>query len=497
MDQQKHIVIVGGGTAGWMAANLFQQQLGQLGIRCSLIESPDIPTVGVGEGSTPQLKQFFQQLGVAESEWMSACHATYKNGIQFSDWSTEPGYTHYFHPFPSAVDKQTAKGFLQHCIARQRNMAVDVIPDRFFLAAQLAQRHLSPKLNTHSSIPLGYAYHFDAGMLGQFLQKLATRRGVSHVSGKVISVQQHLSQAIASVTLDDGRIIEGDIFIDCSGFQSLLMQQHLAVPFHSYSTQLFNDAAVAVASPRLAPLMSQTKACALSHGWRWQIPLTHRTGNGYVFSSAYCDAQQASDELIQVLGLNANDCEIRHLKMKVGRVTEHWRHNCLALGLAQGFIEPLEATALHLVQVTLESFISAWQAGGFSQQHQAEFNQRINARFDGIRDYIMCHYLMNSRTDSQYWIDNRHNPQQSDSLRALLDCWFAGGDLIAEINRQQIAAYYPVVSWYCLLAGYGRFPNQTVGGRTQLVDLKAIDDHINTLCQHFLSHEQALQDRSV
>lgn len=496
MHTTKTIVIVGGGTAAWMAANLLQQQLAKVGFSCTLIESPNIPTVGVGEGSTPQLKTLFSTLGISESQWMPQCHATYKNGISFKHWSGLTNNDQYFHPFPSAVDKHTARGFLQHCIAKQQGYNVDTQPDRFFLAAHLAKQQLSPKLKT-GAIGLNYGYHFDSALLGQYLQKLATQQGVKHIKSTVLAVQQHINGELKSVQLADGQVVSGELFIDCSGFKALLAEQTLGVEFISYKQQLFNDSAVTLPTATSSPLSSQTLATALSHGWAWQIPLTNRSGNGYVFSSDYCSAEQAEVELRQHLNMLDSPLEAKHLKMKVGRLAQHWSKNCLAVGLSQGFIEPLEATALHLVQHTIESFISAFSAGNYSQQHQAQFNQRINARFDGICDYIVCHYKVNGRHDSVYWSENRDNMNISDSLQALLSCWDKGGDLLSEINQQQIAGYYPAVSWYCLLAGYGRFPATQHKHLQALLNLTEIEQSLEQLSQQFISHEQALAALTV
>jgi hypothetical protein len=214
-----------------------------------------------------------------------------------------------------------------------------------------------------------------------------------------------------------------------------------------------------------------------------------------VYSSNFISADEAEVELRTKLGLLDSEMPARRLLMKVGRVEQHWAKNCLAVGLSQGFIEPLEATALHLVQETIESFVSAFTAGNYTAQHQAQFNQRINDRFDGIRDYISCHYKVNTRSDTNYWRANRENEHISDSLKHLLDCWDRGGDITTEIERQNIAAYYPAVSWHCLLAGYGRFA--AFQGAKKLVSedngLLAIDGFIKTCAKEFKGHQDALE----
>jgi hypothetical protein len=492
----KKIVILGGGTAGWMAANLLHHYLAQSGFTISLIESPDIPTVGVGEGSTPQLRQFFKTLGITEQDWMPACNATYKNGISFGNWSDKPGFEEYFHPFPSAPDRQTAAGFLQNCMARRRGYNVDAHPNRFFLSAYLAEQRLSPKTKTAHNIAINYAYHFDSMLLGKYLNKIAVTKGITHVQARCDVMTNHANGDIQSIITQCGMRIDGDVFIDCSGFRAVLIQQHLGVAFKSYQNMLFNDSAIAIASPIKETINSQTLSTALKNGWTWDIPLTNRVGNGYVYSSAFISADGAEMELRDKLGMLDSDTPARRLSMKIGRVEQHWFKNCLAVGLSQGFIEPLEATALHLVQETIESFVSALIAGNFTAQHQGQFNQRINARFDGIRDYIVCHFKANSRSDSEYWIANRENNTISDSLRLILQCWDKGGDITTEINRQQIAAYYPAVSWHCLLAGYGRFNTMSKPKESDMAEkdnLLAIDNFIHQCAKGFIPHKKALQ----
>lgn len=195
----------------------------------------------------------------------------------------------------------------------------------------------------------------------------------------------------------------------------------------------------------------------MSCGWRWQIPLNSRTGNGYVYSSVYLSGDDAETELRSALGLLSSDIEARHLKMKVGQMKEHWYKNCLALGLSQGFIKPLEATALHVVQTTIELFAQHYEQGGFTEQYQAQLNKRISEGFEGIRDYIVCHYKANGRKDTEYWVANAEYSAISPSLASLLDVWQRGGDLTEEIQKQEIGHYYNPISWHCLLAGYARY----------------------------------------
>jgi len=457
--RDKRFVILGGGSAGWIAANALVAEWGEKGVDITLVESATIGTVGVGEGSTPRLKIFFDAIGVEESEWMPRCNATYKNGISFAAWSEKPDFERYFHPFPTQVDQHTSSAFYYNSYLRRQGADVAAHPDPFFLSAYLAENKLGPKAAHHFPFLVEYGYHFDANLLGAFLKEKAQGRGVKHCLTNIVEVKQNEQGDIDSLVSESGDVIEGDIFIDCSGFAAKLIQQTLNVPFIEYGENLFNDAAVVLPTPQGKQISSQTVSTALSNGWAWEIPLTNRVGNGYVYSGKYCSADQAETELRAHLGLLESDIEARHLKMKVGRVEKHWYKNCLAVGLSQGFIEPLEATALNLVCNTVYDFMQTYEQDGFTDKGQDAFNQRVNGGYETIRDYIVAHYILNSRTDTEYWRDNGQNTHISPSLETLLECWMKGQDLSQEIERQKIHTSYSALSWYCLFGGYGIYPD--------------------------------------
>jgi 2-polyprenyl-6-methoxyphenol hydroxylase-like FAD-dependent oxidoreductase len=490
------IVILGGGTAGWMAANLFAQRWPGTA-QVTVIESPEIGIVGVGEGSTPQLKAFFDTLGIAEAEWMPACNATYKNGISFHGWSDRPGHESYFHPFPSPLDLHTAPAFFFNCHARRLGNDVLAHPDRFFLPPRLAAQRLAPIAAESFPLEPGYGYHFDAQLVGAFLRDHAVARGVTHLQRRIVDVTVE-GGAVTQLVAEDGATIAADLFVDSSGFRSVIHQAALGVPFRSFADNLFNDRAVVMPTPAdPTGTASATRATALKHGWAWDIPLTSRTGNGYVYASRYTTPEAAEAELRAHLGLG-EEVAARHLSMKVGRVESTWSGNSLAIGLAQGFIEPLEATALHIVQATVEGFIAAWEAGGYTPANRDAFNQRIAARYDGIRDYIVCHYRMNRRSDTAYWRDNAANDTLSDSLKAIMTCWFTGRDLEREIADQGIAGYYPASSWHGLLAGYGQFPDETRLHAPEPAalrhDMGAIDELLRRAALNFRDHKAVLAE---
>ncbi|EIK42887.1 tryptophan halogenase, putative [Cellvibrio sp. BR] len=463
MDKLLRIVILGGGTAGWMAANLFAKRWPREQVQITLMESPEIPIIGVGEGSTPSLKRFFKQLDLPEQEWMPACHATYKTNIRFVGWSPASGMQEYSHPFYSQPDVFNERAFFTNC--RTRRLGLDVVtdPEKFFINGELARQGKVPTASANFPFQMEYGYHFDSQLLGRYLAGVATARGVIHHQAKLAEVLRNDRGEITALQTDGGDLLAGDFFIDCTGFASLLMQKALAVPFHSYQQQLFNDSAVVMPTPAFENPPVETRSTALSAGWCWQIPLTHRTGNGYVYSSQFISRDQAEAEFRAHIGMSESAQECRHLTMRVGQLAQHWSHNCVGLGLSQGFIEPLEATALHLVQLTIEALMDALDENNFTSNGRDNFNRTVANHFDGVRDYIIAHYKLNTRgvnnsLGSDYWRANRDNKQLPESLLQILDVWYRCGDLAAELAQRKIKPAFNTASWHCLLAGYGAFP---------------------------------------
>ena len=489
--ERLQVAILGGGTAGWMAACLMAKTWPAA--RITLIESPEIRIVGVGEGSTPQLAAFFAALGIADADWMPRANATYKTGIRFRGWSDVAGYQAYFHPFSTQIDVHSEPSFHANARARRSGIDVPAHPDAFFLNSRLAATARAPLPADNFPFAVHHGYHFDAHLVGDVLRDQATGRGVVHRQARVTGATLAEDGGIAELITDRGDPVAADLFVDASGFRGTLIQQALGVPFRSFADNLFTDRAVVMPTPPgVEGPAVHTTATALSNGWAWDIPLTGRTGNGYVYSSAHLSPEDAERELRTHLGVgDAGDA--RHLTMKVGRVERSWAYNCLAIGLAQGFLEPLEATALHIVQATVEGFVHAFTAGGFTSVNRDAFNKGIAERYDGIRDYIVAHYRLARRRDTGFWRDNAGHDRLSDSLKAVMTCWFTGGDLVAEVDRLDIAGYYSALSWGCLLAGYGRFPDaKRLRAGPSPADMAAIDRFLAGCAANFPTHRQAL-----
>ena len=491
-QRPNRIAILGGGTAGWMAAMLFQQRWGASGTHITLIESKDIGIIGVGEGSTPQLKSFFDQLGIAETDWMPRCNATYKTGIGFAGWSHDPGFERYFHPFQTAVDGFTEQSFFRNTRLRRGGQAVEARPDPFFVPTRLAAERKAPVAPPNFPFLTSYGYHFDAYLVGDTLRALAVARGVERIEATIAAVDVDPAGQVAALVDKDGARIEADLFIDASGFRATIIEGALSETHRSFANNLFNDRAVVMPTPVPAdgPEVA-TRATALSAGWVWHIPLTNRSGNGYVFSSRFIDPAEAEAELRAHIGVGA-EVEARHLTMRVGRVERSWVGNCLAIGLAQGFLEPLEATALHLVLATVEKFIATVDRDGAGEDARDAFNGAIARRYEGVRDYIVCHYRAARRTDTDYWRAATQHDELSDSLKAIFTCWFTGGDLTEEILRQGIGGIYAPLSWHCLLGGYGNYPAALQTGKRAVIDMADIERFVAGCAANFPTHEAAL-----
>jgi hypothetical protein len=357
------------------------------------------------------------------------------------------------------LDNLTMTQFVHNVEARVNGADVYAHPDRFFIAARLAAGRQAPKPAENFPFDVWHGYHFDATLLGQFLHRKAVERGVRYQSCHVTHATLDAKGDIASVHTSAGETISADLFVDCTGFAGVLIDKTLNTPYVSFADNLFNDAAVAIPSPMDGSIPSETVSTALSNGWAWRIPLTSRYGNGYVYSTQFCSADAAETELRRHLGLLDSDVSARHLKMKIGRVTQHWHRNCLAIGLSGGFIEPLEATALLFIQQTAAAFVEFVERGDLGERAHEQFNQQVNEHFEGTRDYIVTHYKTNTRQDTDYWRANAANLNLSDNLKKIYSAWMTGKSIAAGVGQQMIGRGYPVFSWYSIMAGMGVFPD--------------------------------------
>jgi hypothetical protein len=395
------------------------------------------------------------------------------------------------------LDNLTMTQFIHNVEARIHGADVHAHPDRFFIAARLAAELRAPKAGESFPFDVWLGYHFDATSLGQFLHKKALERGVRYKSCHVTHANLNPEGLIASVSTRDGETIAAALFVDCTGFAGLIIDKALKTPFVSFASNLFNDAAVAMPTPIEGPIPSETVSTAMKYGWAWKIPLTNRYGNGYVYSTQFCSPDAAEIELRERLGLLDADVEARHLRMKMGRVTKHWNRNCVAIGLAQGFIEPLEATALLFIQQTATTFLEFLERGDLSEAAHDRFNAGVNEHFEGTRDYIVTHFKTNTRTDTEYWRANSANLNLSDDLKKLYSAWMGGKSIAPGVTQQVIGKGYPVFSWYAIMAGMGIFPDpQNLRAPTTAelrYSMPEIDNLIARSSANYPDHRAALE----
>ena len=431
----KEVVIVGGGTAGWLAANHLANNLATNtpdGVNVTLIESPNIPTVGVGEGTVPLMRQSLQALGISETAFIRECDATFKQGIKFVDWvnnpiAGKPSYYHHIFDYPHINDIDLTPYWLKQ---KQGQSYVDCVS----IQGKVCDQGLAPKLITTPEYQglTAYAYHLDAGKFAALLTKHATNQfGVKHLLADVVEVKQHDNGDIKSVITDTAGEIAGDLFIDCTGFSALLIDKTFNVPFIDKSDVLFADHAVVMQVPYQSPeqtIASYTVSTAQKAGWIWDIGLQTRRGIGHVYSASHTSHEQAECDLRAYLhtsmGEQAEQLQSRVIKMNIGYRERFWQNNCVALGLSQGFVEPLEATGLLVFDATAKMLAEQFPNTKAEIPMIAKlFNQRVQYSWEKVIDFIKLHYCISMRDDSQFWRDNREISSIPDSLQERLERW--------------------------------------------------------------------------
>ena len=465
----EHVVIAGGGSAGWMTAVIFLRSLGMAGSKITLIESPNIPTIGVGEGTTPLFKRFLKFLGVSEEEFMGACKATYKHGIEFPGWTGRDEFESYFHPFASPSYRQYEQQFFSNCNRRRSGEPADTDPSNFFFNAELARQCKAPiSEQSDNTENMDYAYHFDTAFLADFLKQKCIAGGINYVVDDITDVVVNEDGDLDYLETSGSGRLDGDFFVDCTGFRRMLLSKVMDSEPVSYESRLFNNSAVVIRTPVPAEgdLPPYTESTALKCGWAWRIPLMNKISWGYVYSANYTSREDAENELREHIGEDTTGIEPLHIKLQVGRVTEHWKRNCLAVGLSQGFIEPLEATALGLTQFTINRFVTYFSRDGFHGAYRTHFNDIINEAFDRTIDYIQMHYKLNTRNDTQYWRDCRANENITATMRAIIEAWEdPSADFMTVLKEHVHRSSYAPYSWYCILSGMGRYDPSPDGVR--------------------------------
>ena len=470
MTPYRSILIVGGGTAGWLAAAFLQRTLSgdpanPVSIR--LVEAADIGTIGVGEATVPTLRQTLRLLDIPESALFAQAEATLKNGIRFVGWRQggDAASDRYDHPFDPPITLDGYSTMVHWLNLKQRGMIDAPYADCGSVQTALMHANLSPKLMSSANYegPVSYAYHLDASKLAGVLREAAVSRGVMHTWGRVASVQTD-EAGIRSVTLADGQCLAADLFVDCSGFASLLIGQALAVPWVSYEDQLLCDRAVACPVAHTEPqptLRSYTTATAQAAGWIWEIDLQSRCGSGLVYASRHCSDDEAVATLLRFHGNRPRLAEPRLLKMRIGHRQRVWEKNCLSLGLASGFIEPLESTGIYLIEHALQQFIDYLPGHAGPGVGQTKYNQLIGDLYDELRDFIALHYVISMRRDTPFWRDCTDPARISPALAELLALWDEKVPHTTDLNRKM--SLFGANNYFFILAGLNRLPSAGIG----------------------------------
>ena len=494
MNRPLEVVIVGGGTAGWMTGAALSGVLKRTQCTVRLIESDAIGTVGVGEATLPQMREFNDLVGIVESEMMRRTNATFKLGIEFRDWGFVG--SSYIHPF--GVHGRAMGGVAFHHMwtrARLAGHASNIEDYSYAIAASRRNRFDFPVDDVEAiNSTYNYAYHFDAGLYARYLRTFAEARGLVRTEGQVQSVAlDPLTGNIANLRLESGETVKGDLFIDCSGFRGLLIDQALNGPFEDWTRWLPCDRALAVPTERVGDLAPYTRSTALEAGWQWRIPLQHRTGNGYVYSSAFISDDEAAARLMGALDAPAL-AEPKPIRFRSGRRTASWTKNCIAIGLASGFLEPLESTSIHLTQVAVMTLLRNFPEARIDPALAEAFNRAVDNEYDRVRDFLILHYHANSRRDSALW---RHCREMDvpDSLKEKTALFRHRGHV-----PQYRHGLFSAPSWLSVFLGQGVLPQayhpmaDNLPLEDVLAEMEAVRDSISRRVDAMPTHAQFVRD---
>lgn len=468
----KNIVIVGGGTSGWLSAAYLSKALNagkDDNCNITLIESSEIPTVRIGEATIPTIVNTFKFLEISEAELMAKCNATFKLGIKFVNWSGLFAHDVFWHPIAQWLfTEKTDTSILHYWLKAKLQGNNEPLYSSCFKTVDLCEAQKSPKYHHDPEYAwrVEYAYHFDAGRIANLLREKAKSKGVKQIIDNVKDVCLDGRGFISHLITEKHGIISGELFIDCSGFRGLLINDKLQEPFISYSDHLFCDSAITMSIPydeddpynqKNGGINSYTTSTALSSGWAWNIPLVQRTSHGYVYSSDFISQKKAEAEFIK--HLNGYSYETKHIKMRVGRNRNSWVKNCVSIGLSSGFIEPLESTGIYLIEAALKYLIHYFPNKLFYPKIIENYNRHLQREYEEIRDFIIMHYCLSKREDSQFWRANKQRLTLPDSLKEKLNLW----QIMWPYNTKEIVGLsFPDYSYICILAGMGCFPETSI-----------------------------------
>ena len=482
-EKIQKIVIAGGGTAGWMTAASLSKLLGK-GFDITIVESDEIGTVGVGEAAIPTLVTFHRLLAIDEQAFMRATHATFKLGINFENWKQKN--ENYMHGFGN-VGKACWAGEFQHFWLHSLRKNVDVPYDKYCYEIQAAK---AGKFAKSQEAPLNYAYHLDATLYGRFLRNFSEELGVKRIEGKIVSVIKNEDNGhISSLMLDSGKQIEGQLFIDCTGFNGLLIEKSLHTGYEDWSHWLPCDSAIAVQTKPTDSALPYTRSIAQDSGWQWRIPLQNRVGNGLVYCSNYLTDENAKSLLLKNIDEETIN-EPRVIKYRTGRRRKGWNKNCIAIGLSSGFVEPLESTSLHLIMSGILRLIKLFPFAGINQSAIDEYNQQFNEEIESIRDFIIMHYHVTERDDSPFWRYCK-NMDVPPSLKHRINLF----EETARLSVNDGELFHPD-SWSQVMFGQGIIPKQyhqiaNVMGKDEFTNfLRGLREPIKKKVEQLPSHQE-------
>lgn len=489
-DLVKRIVIVGGGSAGWMTAAALSSLLPPDAVKITLVESDAIGTVGVGEATIPDIINFNAMLGIREEDFLRATNGTFKLGIEFVDWGRLGDA--YLHPFgPHGVD-MNGIDFHQYWL-RYKADNPDSTIEQFSLSAIAAKaaKFAMPENDPRSVLSqIRYAYHFDATAYARYLRQYAEQRGVTRTEGRVVDVSLNSENGfVSSVELEDGASLSGDLFFDCSGFRALLMEQTLGVGFEDWKHWLPCDTAQAVACEQSGELLPYTRSTAKKAGWQWRIPTQRRTGNGHIYASEMMSEDEAIASLLEDLDGPAIG-EPRKIRFRTGRRARFWEKNCIAVGLSGGFLEPLESTSLFLIQEAISKFISLFPSKSMPDAVRDEYNRQLGKKFEQVRDFIILHYKATTRDDSPFWNYCR-TMSIPDSLMQKIELFREAGRVFRYEDE-----LFSKPSWVAVFLGQSIIP-QSVDPIVSAVDAAQITKSLTSMKSAMLGATSRMQSHEA
>ena len=481
MDSKFRIVIVGGGSAGWMTAAYLSKIL-EHKVDIQLVESSNIGTVGVGEATFSTVRLFFESLGLKEEDWMRHCNASYKLAIKFVDWNVER--RHFYHPF-QRFDSVKGASTIEWWLKLKRDTApydyscfvvpaiCDALRSPRYHDGHVFDNKVDEYLSSENpykamlleelKIQYPYAYHFDASLVAKFMSQYAQERGARQIIDDVLEVKLAENGFIQSIVTQTHGTIEGDLYIDCTGFRGLLINETLKEPFISFKESLPCDSAIALqvsSHPESEGIKPYTTATALSSGWVWNIPLFHRIGTGYVYSSAFQNPVSAEEEFRQHLGKRSDGCKANHLKMRIGRCRNSWVKNCVAIGLSSGFVEPLESTGIFFIQHGIEQLATHFPNKEFDEESITSYNRTVADVIDGVREFLTLHYAASSRNDTPFWKSTKTDFMIPSELSERLKLWKRRLPTNRTINPRYHG--FEAYSYSVMLLGLGHRPESSL-----------------------------------